>query len=318
MILYDINISLFVVSLYTFKLKYMSNIEEINGKKTLVYFASGPYKNRYELLPYDQIYLVDYCFIGKGNRNNGSSDRKIQISESGKVFCLGQDCLQAVSYLKQRKIKIDTFISLNEGLYEGGKGGYALNSDMFLGYVMPLLSDDYIHIMNKTYYCNQFHVTMDLPYLMTEIKEGDKNYLDPFLFSDDEYHKNHAKVYRMKKQTSAEDLNINPNIQISIIQDSIWNHADELDLIAISITPQGQGDFFLGLNKVISLRDHTIGQILDFCVREKIERIGFTPWAKNNYSSFIDQIKNHTKEYPNKISLFHLNKRDFNSLKVLA
>lgn len=158
---------------------------------------------------------------------------------------------------------------------------------------------------------------MDLPYLMTEIKDGDKDYLDPFLFSEDNYHKGNAKVYRMKKQTIVEYVNINPKIQVSLIHDSIWNHRDELGLIAISISPQGQGDFFLGLNKVISTRDHTTEQILDFCVHEKIERIGFTPWAKNNYSSFIDQIKNHTKEYPKKISLIHLNKRDFNSLRGL-
>ena len=189
---------------------------------------------------------------------------------------------------------------------------------MFLGYVMPLLSDDYIHIMNKKYYGNHYHVTMDLPYLMTEIKEGEKDYLDPFLFSDDEYHKGHAKVYRMKKLTSAYDLNINPNIQISIIHDSIWNHANELDLLAISITPQGQGNFFLRLNKVISLRDLSAEQILDICVQKKIERIGFTPWSHGNYSSFVDQIKNYSREYPKVISLFHLNRKDFKSVKELG
>ena len=113
-----------------------------------------------------------------------------------------------------------------------------------------------------------YHVTMDLPYLMTEIKEGDQDYLDPFLFSDDKYHKGHAKVYRMKKQTSVEDLNINPNIQVSIIHDSIWNYKDELDLLAISITPQGQEEFFSRINKVISLRDLSVEQILDILCAE--------------------------------------------------
>lgn len=227
------------------------------------------------------------------------------------------DCLSAVDFLKRSKVKIDCFVVLNEGLFEGG-GYYAINSDMFLGYAMPILKDKYIHIVNKNYYGSQYHVSMDLPYQMTAINEGDQDYIDPFLFSDDEYHKGFAKVYRMEKLTSTQDLNLKSNIKISIIQDSIWNHAEELDLMAISITAQGQGDFFLGLNKVISTRDYTIDQILDFCVKGKIERIGFTPWAKNNYSSFIDQIKNHTKKYPKKISLFHLNKRDFNSLKVLT
>lgn len=295
----------------------MSDIKENNLKKTLVYFASGPYNNKYELLPYDQIYLVDYCFARSCNHLIAGTDKNIKTSKSGKVICLGLDCLDAVTYLKQLKVKIDCFIALNEGLYEGG-GSIAMNSDMFIGYVMPLLGDDYIHIMNKTYYCNQFHVTMDLPYLMTEIKEGDKDYLDPFLFSDDEYHKGNAKVYRMKKHISTEDLNINPNIQISVIHDSIWNHANELDLMAISITPQGQGDFFHGSQKVISLRDHSVEQILDFCVQNKITAIGLTPWSRGKYSSFIDQIKNYTKEYPKVISLFHLNRKDYKSLKELV
>ena len=50
---------------------------------------------------------------------------------------------------------------------------YPINSDMFLGYIMPILSDEYIHIMNKKYYGNHYHVTMDLPYQMTDIKEGE-------------------------------------------------------------------------------------------------------------------------------------------------
>jgi hypothetical protein len=295
----------------------MSDIKENSMNKTLVYFASGPYKKKYELLPYDRIYLVDYCFARNSNRNLGCSDRKIKVSNSDKVICLGMDCLHAVDYLKKNKIKIDCLAVIGEGLYEGG-GRYATNSDLFLGYVMPILSDEYIHIMNKKYYGNHYHVTMDLPYLMTEIIEGDQDYLDPCLFSDDNYHKVHAKVYRMKKQTLVDDLDINPNIQVSIIHDSIWNHRDELDLLAISITPQGQEGFFHRIGNVISLRDLSAEQILDLCVQKKIERIGFTPWSHGNYSSFVDQIKNYSKEYPKVISLYHLNRTDFKSVRELT
>ncbi len=189
-------------------------------------------------------------------------------------------------------------VSLTEGIYEGG-AQYPINSDMFLGYAMKIFSDEYIHIMNQNYYRRDYyHVTMDLPYLKTEIFEGDQDYLNPFLFSEDEYHKGYAKVFKMKKHSSVKYLNINPNIQLSIVHDSIWNYKNELGLIAISITPQGQGDFFNRSNKVVSLRDLSVTEILDICVQKKIERIGFTPWAKGNYSSFIDQIKNYNKEYP--------------------
>ncbi len=300
-------------------IKYNSQNPIIKGvnSKTLVYFASGPYKNEYESLPYDKIYLVDYCFIGKGNSNDGSGNLNIQVSQSGKVICLGMDCLKAVTFLKQHKVKIDFLVGLNEGLYEGG-GFYPINSDMFLGYVMPILNSKYIHILNRNYYGHQYHVTMDLPYKMTLINEGEPDYLNPLVFSSDEYNKEHAKVYRMTKQVSEKVICINPNVHFSIIHDSIWNHAEELDLLAISITPQGQGDFFLGLNRVISLRDLSVEQILDLCVQRKIETIGLTPWARGKYSSFIDLIKNHTKEYPKRISLFHLNRKDLKSVRELV
>lgn len=288
------------------------------GHKSLVYFASGPCKKLYESLPFEKIYLVDHYFSGKGNRNNGRGNPNIQVNKSGKVICIGMDCLDAVNYLKQHEVKIDTFISLNEGLYEGGKGGYAINSDLVLGYIMPILNDTYIHIMNKSYYGNHYHVTMDLPYLKTEIFEDDPDYLNPLIFSEDEYHKGNAKVFRMKKSISVEDLNINPNIHLSIIQDSIWNYTAELDLLVTSLKPQGQGNFFDRLNKVVSLRENSIAEILDHCVQRKIGRIGITPWANGKYSTFIDQIKNYSKDYPKSISLFHLNRNDFKSLRELA
>jgi hypothetical protein len=153
---------------------------------------------------------------------------------------------------------------------------------------------------------------------MIEINEGDQNYLDPLFFSANKYHKGYAKVYLMKKQTTAVELKINPNIKTSIVHDSIWNYMDELDILAISLTRQGQGDFFQGLSKVISLRDFSVAEILDYCVEKRVERIGFIPWSCGNYSSFFDKIKNYKKEYPKVISLFHLNRKDFNSVKELA
>jgi hypothetical protein len=121
----------------------------------------------------------------------------------------------------------------------------------------------------------------------------------------------------MKKDSSVEELYINPNIQFTIFHDSIWNYKDELDLLAISFTQQGQGDFFHRINKVISIRDLSIEQIFDLCVQKRIEKIGFVPWKNGNYSSFIDKIKDYKKEYPKVISLFHLNRKDFKSVKYL-
>ena len=37
----------------------------------------------------------------------GSSRPNIKVSKSGKVICLGMDCLHAINYLKKLKVKID-------------------------------------------------------------------------------------------------------------------------------------------------------------------------------------------------------------------
>lgn len=281
---------------------------EEKHKKTLVYFASGPYRPEYEDLNYDRVFLVDFIFARRS---------AVKPGKGSKVTCMGMDCLKAIDTLKQQNVKIDCVVALNEGLYEGG-GRYAINSDIFLGYVMPILSNEYIQIMNKNYYGRNYHVTMDLPFEKSEIHAGEPDYLDPFLFSSDTYHKGHAKVYRMKKkQTSSLELKLNPGIKLSIIHDSIWCYIEELDLLAISFTPQGQGDFFNRIKKVYSLGEYSVADLLEHCIQNKIERIGITPWKHRYYNDFIDSIRLYNKDYPKEISLFHLNNNDFSSLKNL-
>ena len=128
--------------------------------KTLVYFASGEPKQFYKELDYDEIYLVDYCFEKGENR----------WAESDKVILLGMDCLEAVDWLKNKGVQVDCFVSLNEGLVDGG-GKYAIHGDPFFGYAMQIMKGEYLHIMNPNYYgvffcLNPYHrfrnrITMD-------------------------------------------------------------------------------------------------------------------------------------------------------------
>ena len=275
--------------------------------KTLVYFASGPRQSDYQQLEFDRIILIDNCF--KNRRRYPK-----RIFNIGKVTCVGMDCLEAVEYLKNDNIKIDCFVSLNEGLYEGG-GSYAINSDFFLGYIMPLLKDKYIHIMNHHYYHNMYKVSMDLPYNKKEISEDEEGFISPFTFSKDSYHKGHAKVFQMTRVCTKQQISINPKIKLSINNDSIWNHYDSLDLVAISFTQQGQGRFFDILPKTKDLRHTSIEEIFSYCKLNNIEKIGFTPWRHEHYGSFINRLKDFKDDYPKEIILFHLNKDDYKSIK---
>ena len=279
--------------------------------RTLVYFASGPFREEYQKLDFDSIYLIDNCFRNRGRQANN-------ILTKDKITCLGMDCLESIEYLINDKVKIDCFVSLNEGLYEGG-GSYAINSDMFLGYAMPLFKEQYIHIMNKNYYHNMYHVSMDLPFYIEEIHENDSRYLSPFIFSKDNYHKGHAKVFQMKKSNTPNiEIHINSIIKLQIIHDSIWNHYQELETIIISFSDQGQRDFFDRIPKVMNLKKINMDEIFEFCTKNKINRLGFTPFGRGNYYSFLKKIKDLKNEYPKEISLYHLNKHDYREIKEYA
>lgn len=279
--------------------------------KTLVYFASGPIRAEYQDLDFDKIYLIDNCFR---NRQRNTS----KVFSEGKITCVGMDCLESIEFLKKEEVKIDCFVSLNEGLYEGG-GSYAINSDMFLGYAMPIFKKSYIHIMNKNYYHHMYHVSMDLPYTIEEIKEAESSYLSPNIFSKDEYHKEYAKVFQMDRLIPKNiEISLNPTIKLKIIHDSIWNYYDNLDALIISFSEQGQRDFFDKIPKVLNKNAIKLDDIFDFCKRNKIQKIGFTPWRAGNYRDFLSKFKKQKVEYPNEILLFHLNKTDYKEIKEYA
>lgn len=278
--------------------------------KTLVYFASGPNRTEYQQLDFDRIILVDNCF--KNRRRYPKS-----IFNKGKVTCIGMDCLESIEYLKKANITIDCFVSLNEGLYEGG-GSYAINSDFFLGYIMPLLKDNYVHIMNREYYHNMYNVSMDLPFEIKEISENEKDYISPFTFSKDDYHKGHAKVYKMTRIFKTQNFSFNSRLKFSISHDSIWNYYEKLDLIVISFTQQGQGTYFDKLPKIINLNSNSIDGVFEHCKTNMIEKIGFTPWGNGYYGSFIRRLKDFEEDFPKEIFLFHLNKDDYKEIKEYA
>ncbi len=267
---------------------------------TLVYFASGPNRDEYQSLNFDKIYLIDNYFRNERRNIN-------RVFEDGKVTCVGMDCLESVEFLRNENVQIDCFVSLNEGLFEGG-GRYAINSDMFLGYIMPLLKDNYIHIMNKNYYCGMYNVTMDLPYSVHEIGENDKRYLDPMIFSKEDYHVKHAKVFVMTRLNSVRSEDINPKIRLSVHHDSIWNHYDSLDALALSISEQGQHDFFDRIPKVLNMKKMSVDDVLAYCVENKISRIGFTSLWRRVKDHLFETIKNCEDEYPKEILYFHLNR----------
>jgi hypothetical protein len=269
---------------------------------TLAYFASGEYKDIYQEFDYDNILLVDHGF------------RK--YSRIGKVICYDYSALRAIDEFKRKNIKIDCLVIINEGLFEGG-GRYALNSDMFLGYLMPILNDEYYHYIYPKYYAfHEYKTDLDLPFLKTELNSTHPAYINPLIFSEHLNNINDIKLYKMKKNRTEIEIELNKNIKIQVINDSIWCDFNSLDLIFMSIKDQGQGDFFDKVRRTYKINRNTeMREILEKCNVDKINRIGIMPWKFGDYQNAVYEIQNWDGNYPKTINFYHLNQNDFEIIK---
>jgi hypothetical protein len=103
--------------------------------KRLLYLASGAYQSAYKTLPFERMYFVD------ANRKLKESFR---FASKHHRF-LASDALLAVDYLIRKQLKIDCLVVVNEGLFEGS-GHYPMFSDFLMGYLSPILKDDFLLI----------------------------------------------------------------------------------------------------------------------------------------------------------------------------
>ena len=269
--------------------------------KTLLYVASGNYRPVYECLDFSRIYLVDNHM-----RRRPHSERIVELHD---------DALHAVDLLKNRGVSIDCLVCLCESRGEGGQT-YAMCSDVFMGYIMPILSKDFVWICNDTKYYGfpsyrkgrppipQRHsrlrnsygrnfVSLDLPYLMQEITEEDEGYLSPALFSN-LIDQSNPHVFRMSFQPIVEEYILSDMITIRIINDSIWNHYQELDHLYISFQleyPQMK-DYFSEIERVSYYEQMGFIDMLRTSHSNGDSRIGFTPhyWLQydRNYQKQLE------------------------------
>ncbi|MDR2172410.1 MAG: hypothetical protein LBP59_19875 [Planctomycetaceae bacterium] len=306
---------------------------------TLVYFSSGSIKPEYAKLPFDEIYLIDFwSFRNKSKRIiTDSGNDKFEPLQIGKITCISMECLNAIDYLKSKKVKADYFVSINEGCYSHVKR-CALGSYFFFGYMMPALADNYVYITNlKKYYGDMDKASMGLPYDAVPLCEGDDCYIDPKIFANNA--DDGVDIFQMKKINETVELDIDSPVKVSVVRDSIWNYYDKLDLIVSSISDFERKRFFDRMPKVITWNHITeskrvyclyslsenvwkskfeigknLDKIFDYCVQNKINKIGFTPWGNGNYNTFIEKIQNYKETYPKEIILFHLIKDNYKEL----
>ena len=282
--------------------------------KTLLYLASGPIIPEYQALPFGKMIFVDRC----GDQGNVQDNR---------FEFIRADALIAVEQLLKRNIKIDYLISVNEGLWEGG-GNYPVLSDFMLGYLSPILNDEFILVC-----CPEYYKTLGMTlkpewgFRKTTLTEADPGFIYPSLFEFNQDLQNNpdfGKVYKMTREKSIRSLQLNLNLDIKLIYGSIWDAATELDLIGINLLSRhkidtlGRSDYtidqFFKDKGVFDLNGRSIQEITAHVKAKGFKRLGLCPWMNDNYSDVIAYLRELEPGSIECIYFYHLHRGDFEQL----
>jgi hypothetical protein len=293
----------------------------MNTGKTLLYLAAGHYLEGFNQLPFDKMYFVE--------KNDLLFKKSYQnIPPNAEWLCM--DALKSIDYLNLRGVKIDCLVSLNEGLCEGG-GGYAMFSDEVMGYLSPILKDEFVLICDFSHYddIKHYYASLNWGYKKEkELKKGDQGFIDPKTFSKSKQHSSAAygHVFKMKRISRTRDfLPGNHKIQIKIVYGSVWADESRLDAIGLSFNyskilgdaaynSQSISDFFQSKPKVFNLKNMSFDAVLDYCKQHNVRHLGLCPWLKCNYQEVIERLQGDLPPSLESIQFYHLNKNDFRDL----
>jgi hypothetical protein len=276
--------------------------------KTLAYFASGTEEMDFSAFDYDRIILVDNGYK-TGNYNLKIKNNKIII----KMAC---DSIEAVEILKEKDIKLDCFLSINEGLYEGG-GHYPLNGEYFLAYLSPILKDIYYHIYAPSYYNNNDFRTLASKNAFRKSSFNQKSEVDFKTAGIDPSKLNNAGNYTVKyfmmRRKEEQTFVICENIKL--IYGNVWNHIEEFEYLFF---PKNSHTDYIVKHK--NIHWFTKGEFsfkelnsIDFKIHTKI---GIIPWYSNNYKKELKELVEIAKINAIEIVLFFQDIRDIGLYKI--
>ena len=265
------------------------------------YFASGTSPMNLESWGLEKLILVDKTFS--------------RTEMNGNVWKLKCDAFEAVDILKEKGIKLDIFISINEGLSEGGPD-YPLNGEYFLAYAMPILNGEYYHIYSADYYrgLNPRYLSHHLPKLPYR-----KELITDFNFNLNLLNNGgggySVKVYKMTRNIDMPL--IHPLFcNITLHRKSIWEEADTLK------------GLFLPENTLLKYLNNYSEKIISFtkmefplerlynCGYTKGDVIGVVPWRSANYKAEFEQLNTFAKLKGFTIKIFYLDPKDIKKLEM--
>ncbi len=289
---------------------------------TFLYLASGSYNINYEKLNFNKMYFVD--------SNIGL--RKSYPENSNSIRFIAKDALLAIDHLKAENVRVDCLVIINEGLFEGG-GSYPMFADFLMGYLYPLLTDEFSLITDLTpYQTTKYKALSKLDWAVEKVEElflGDKDYLNPRIFSTHTSNKERfGQVFRMRKVDSKTVFNTRNNrIIVKLIHGSIWSDTDDLDYIGLKLSNDGvhlhsrgkrnirtSGEFFASKPYVHNIQNKSFEEVLADAESNSAEIIGFTPWSENDYDEVLTLLEKHKGTQVKEVRFYHLKKNDFEGI----
>lgn len=273
--------------------------------RNFLYLASGTVRERettYLNLPYDNIFLVDKMF----NCSQIIND---------KLYCIKSDVTEAVETFRQVGIKMDFYSSIQEGLSEGGSD-YPLNTNAWYGFVLPILKEQYIHLLHSS----QTRNLKRLPFMEhTRISLGHPDYINPKLLT---INPQNAELWMCGSCSGKRHEIIFKSLQINIIHRSIWEDIDELDLVFARLN-ENMKKKLVRPEKIIHFGTHwkddeayisQCNQLLELCNQKEAKTIGMIPFGWGDYKGFMQWLESAKFEHTTEIRLYHLVKNDFKLL----
>lgn len=281
--------------------------ERLKGKKNITYIASGRrIREGYEDLPFDNVVLVDKCFPEV-------------VTIKGKIICIGLSSVFATALFKELGIKYSALVCINEGLAEGG-GSFNVLGNWSYSNILPIMEDEYLLIACPDYYGQRKWKKMfDLPQEPTLLSEEEisSTGIDPKVFSDYYKYSKEFCVWRIAKQADVGEPAsfICGKRLITVQRKNIWEDYDVLDSLFVRCSPPEAQNLKSVAPKIEILKNFSFERILQFCNRNKIKKLGLSPWLRGEYNKFLEFLEsNKEHEYPKSIHMYHLNQNDFQQL----
>lgn len=274
--------------------------------KTLAYFASGTHIDfeRLKSIQFDQIILV----------NHHLSNRRIKKLNS-RILLLSMDAFEAVDYLQNENIKLDAFISLNEGLCEGG-GDYPLNGFYFLSYLTPILKDTYYHIYDPSYYRFDRYFTLATKKAFKDhwFTESDKMKLTDIGIPIDSFDNLEKAICIKMNKKQSDEFKSKEFSNLTYVKGNIWEHFSELDLLLLPYNLM-HSYFIDSRNKLIWFEDNIFPtDELEMFVLPQDATIGLTLWYGQDYATDFKKLNKWALDNNVQIKVFFVHENDKNKL----